>query len=533
MTFIDEAYSNFTINPDLGIISGDEATKGQVDVHEHQMTDRNTMLVSSYDLVPKDLERWSGPRDGWLYDSMFFEIDVKTSEVLFKWRALDHVPIRASKRMLSGRKTGTEKAPWEWFHINSIQAIGEDYLISSYYYHTIYFISGKNGKVLWQLNGQEGGGTLSDGELSVPLPASFKGQHHARAHNISNDGMTISMFNNNGGRKSNALAFYLPLPPSPYNPPQLVRRLETRSHPVGSATMGSYQMNLVNGNGFVGYGRTPIAREYGQIVDGGPNSELLWEGQYGYIGAAQCYRTMKAEWYGTPKAWDPVAVFEEVRLNVLPPRVYVSWNGATNISDWMIYAGDKEDKLKLMGVAEKKGFETTFELRKKDLKRCVQLGAVRNGDVIRRSNVACIEYSRGKDSWWSDTKTVAIFLTSTCITILAVVGARWRVHRRRRASLAVKPRHFDSSGHNEYHTWTRNLLFGLFSFGGGKEAALEEEGAELIAEFDKAKHDGHGSVIEHNEILDDGQSFADGEEDDEVEEGTRLPILSILHTNER
>ena len=41
VTFIGEDYTNFTLNPDLGINTLDPENRGQIDVHEHQMTDRN------------------------------------------------------------------------------------------------------------------------------------------------------------------------------------------------------------------------------------------------------------------------------------------------------------------------------------------------------------------------------------------------------------------------------------------------------------------------------------------------------------
>lgn len=384
VTFIDEEYTNFTINPDMNINTLDDANKGQIDVHEHQMTDRNSMVVSSYNNTQVNLTSIGGAEDGWIAESMFFEIDVETQEVLFEWRAADHIPFRDSRWPLRGRM-GQRHFPWDWFHINSVQRVGENYLISSRHLWAVFLISGKDGSVIWKLDGEHGGSFGS-------IPSRFRWQHHARAQNVTEHGMTISVFNNHvSGRptpetQTQGLALWVPLPASRKNPPQLVRKLQTDSNRVFSATQGSYTVDLGNGNGFIGYGKIPLAREYGPAGDG---SDLRWQARFGKNDAAMSYRAFKATWHGTPKNWDPIAAFEKVRLQQRrAPKVYVSWNGATDISAWAVFAGDDKESLKSVGIAKKKGFETVFDLENA---KCVQLGAIRDGEVIRASNVACIE----------------------------------------------------------------------------------------------------------------------------------------------
>jgi hypothetical protein len=206
--------------------------------------------------------------------------------------------------------------------------------------------------------------------------------------------MTVSVFNNmvNGKKiakfQTQGLAYWLPMPASPDNPPVLVKRLQTPSEMLFSGTQGSYQMDLGNGeefgkgNGFIGYGLSPFVREYGPADDG---SQLLWQAQFGEDKAVMNYRGFKMDWRGTPKSWDPTVVFEDPRA--LVPHVYVSWNGATDISGWAVFAGDSESSLESIGVATKKAFETVFELEKY---KCVQVGAIRDGEIIRMSNVACL-----------------------------------------------------------------------------------------------------------------------------------------------
>jgi hypothetical protein len=380
VTFLDEEYNKFTLNPDLGINTLEPATRGNIDVHEHQMTDRGTMMVTSYNNTQYDLSAMDGPADAWVADGMFFEVDIKTQEVLFEWKALDHLDLHASHYGFHAAGAGTSKrVPWDWLHINSVQRVGDDYLISGRHHFAVYLLSGKDGSVIWKLDGVNGGSFGS-------IPATFRWQHHARAHNVTKDGMTVSVFNNmvNGKKnektQTNGLAFWLPLPANPKNPPVLVKKLQTNEDMLFTGTQGSYQMDIGNGNGFVGYGTVPIVREFG------PTGDLLWQGQFGEETAVMNYRGFKMTWKGTPKDWDPVALIENPRLHT--PRVYVSWNGATEVTGWAVFTGDDRDSLESVGVAQKKAFETVFEVDKNV--QCVQVGAIRNGEIIRKSNVACV-----------------------------------------------------------------------------------------------------------------------------------------------
>lgn len=381
VTFIDEEYRKFTLNPDLGINTFEPATRGNIDVHEHEMTERGTMLVTSYNNTQLDLRHIGGPEDAWVADSMFFEIDVRTQEVLFEWRALGNLDFAATHYGFHAAGAGTtKKVPWDWVHINSVQRVGEDYLISTRHHFAIYLISGKDGSVIWKLDGLDGGDFGS-------IPAQFRWQHHARAHNVTEHGMTVSVFNNmvngphNADTQTTGLAFWLPLPPNKNNPPVLVRNLRSPDEMLFTATQGSYQMDLGNGNGLIGYGTVPIIREFDS------SGSILWQAQFGEMNAVMNYRGFKMEWTGTPRDWDPVVLIENPRLHT--PRVYVSWNGATGVEGWAVFAGKTSEEMEAVGAAEKRGFETVFDLEGKGVE-CVQLGAVRDGEIIRMSNIACL-----------------------------------------------------------------------------------------------------------------------------------------------
>ena len=66
---------------------------------------------------------------------------------------------------------------------------------------------------------------------------------------------------------------------------------------------------------------------------------------------------------------------------------YVSWNGATDLTAWNIYEGSQASRLSLIGQVASAGFETAFSVA--HMPQCLQVGAVREGVEIRRSDVVC------------------------------------------------------------------------------------------------------------------------------------------------
>lgn len=63
----------------------------------------------------------------------------------------------------------------------------------------------------------------------------------------------------------------------------------------------------------------------------------------------------------------------------------MSWNGATEVAGWVVYAGAKDTEVSKVGVAEKKGFETVFDVPVGD--GYLQVAAVQGGEEVRKSNV--------------------------------------------------------------------------------------------------------------------------------------------------
>jgi len=379
ISFLDTSYTYLNVLcPNFNLtIPGNETFECQADIHESYITDRNTLLVTAYNATPADLTAVNGSSNGWVFDCLFFELHPKTGEILFRWSALEHVPITESHQPL--RSSGSAAQPWDFFHINSVVNVGDHYLVNSRHTWTMYYL-GPQGEVAWRFNGETGGdfGPLPDG-------GKFRWQHHARVHNVTNTTFDMSIFNNNNQALDNSsshptdtLVYHLPFQPNNATPPLLKRRLQN-DQPLFADSQGSYQASLSNGNQFVTFGQLPLMKEYGPAVDG---SDLRWTARAGPDGLTQLYRGFKKEWHATPSYPPSLVVLPS---NETQHHGYVSWNGATDVTGWNVYEGESDEKLFHVGRVGFRGFETRFDVA--CWARYVQVGAVVNGTEVKRSDV--------------------------------------------------------------------------------------------------------------------------------------------------
>lgn len=99
-----------------------------LDIHECQVTQDNTVLISIYAARPINARPVGGPADGLLIDSLFQEIDPVTNELLFTWAAIDHFDITDShvpyEVITTSGATG-----WDWSHLNSVEKVRESVVV--------------------------------------------------------------------------------------------------------------------------------------------------------------------------------------------------------------------------------------------------------------------------------------------------------------------------------------------------------------------------------------------------------------------
>ncbi|KAL8764462.1 MAG: hypothetical protein Q9194_007065, partial [Teloschistes cf. exilis] len=295
ITFLDTSYNEIlTLCPQLNLTTPDNIKYAcQAGIHEASLTDRNTLLIDAYNVTMADLSSVGGPVHGWVFDNLILEIDPASGAILYRWSALEHIPITETKQPLAGTARN-QSQPFDWFHLSSIVQMGDGLLVSSRHTWTVYLV-GADSNIRWRLQGATGG---DFGPL--PANAQFAWQHHARPRHMSNTSLTLSLFNNANNYpynltsiSSTGLELNLTLPPNSSHSPALLERLHDPANPIYAGSQGSYQ-TLPHDHVLLDYGQVPVLCEYNAV------GEAIWTAQYGTPNRAQGYRAFKYEWHATP-----------------------------------------------------------------------------------------------------------------------------------------------------------------------------------------------------------------------------------------
>ncbi|KAJ5524566.1 hypothetical protein N7494_011216 [Penicillium frequentans] len=354
---LDTSYQEIftvTLNDDFRTASG-KIFDSYIDGHEHYITPQNTMLVSAVNFTQTNTSHLRrGRPDMWVIDSLFYEIDIKTNQILFKWDALEHIPISKTRLDLKGGKNLTDA--WDAYHINSVTPTRYGYLVNFRHIFSAFYIN-KNGSVRWELSGDsENGGDFESHNVK------FEWQHDIRVYNESDESLVLSLMNNDAMENqdkgpSRGLVVYV----------DLVNKKAWRTHEltdptdiVVSATQGSLQFlpYTETEHMLLGYGSIPKLKEYD--ADG----NVVLRGQFGNNPfEANAYRIFKFPWRAHPH-WDPVLVVNQT--TEYTTDAYMSWNGATEYDNWAILSAPSKTSLlqeeKVLLVHERTGFETHVQL---------------------------------------------------------------------------------------------------------------------------------------------------------------------------
>lgn len=345
------------------------------DQHEQYLTDRNTLVVTAYNATPYDLTPVGGPENGWLLDSLVYEIDIKTNEVLFKWRSSDHpeaIPLNGTYIPFggsSGDGTNITQA-FDYFHHNAIQTFEDGYLVSSRHYWTVYYISKSTGEVIWQIDVSllrdwsvlcganfAQGGNGADFELGPG--SNFSWQHDVRAQRQQDDTILMHMHDNANwepGEFNISKGLFLTVDEKAKKVTEKATFYDHKN-PAFSFAEGVCQP-LDNGHVLMEYGIVPRAKEFDA------NSEVVWEAQFGLTLQISSYRMYRQAWSGFPKTRPKASACKKSSGEV---EVFMSWNGATNFDGWLIYSGKNKGKGKTTRTeVHKNGFETNATISASD-----------------------------------------------------------------------------------------------------------------------------------------------------------------------
>jgi len=319
----------------------------KADIHEFQMTDRNSALVLSYVGIRQDLRKAGGVKNGKILDNVIQEVDVKTGAVLFEWHSMDDVPFTTGV----GQVPDNGKDSFDYFHANSIQADGDGYLVSSRRQSSIYRLHRKNAKIHWALAGS--GNSRNDFEMGEGTEFGY--QHDAQR--LPNG--DISMFDNALGRfeppvrdQSSALVLRLGKNDEGKRTATLVKRYENPT-PVAAQSQGNAE-TLANGNMFVGWGQVPQMTEFnaaGEVVFDAKHTGTVVPEQ----GVLSSYRIYKAPWSGI--APGKPAIASDAATN----KVWASWNGSQDTAQWKVLSGPDAGNLSELKTVPWADFETAID----------------------------------------------------------------------------------------------------------------------------------------------------------------------------
>ncbi|GKT60062.1 hypothetical protein ColTof4_00204 [Colletotrichum tofieldiae] len=325
-----------------------------IDMHEDLITPQGTMYFPANNVTQTDLTSVGGPADGWIVDSLFFEMDIKTNEILFQWSHLDHldeIPLVDSAAVYPLENLGRNQSyPWGPFHINSIERFADGgFLVSSRYYCSIFKIA-QNGSVEWTLNGRTGG------SFALRNGLSFCYQHDARIHAEGNGTTRISLFNNDNSGVASGVnqtsGILLEVNTATWEA-TLEQEFIDHEDTIFAVSQGNVQiLNDGSGHVVIGYGSTPKIKEFNA------EGECVFTAQFGEDKLVQSYRNHRYPWVGKPY-YAPKAFACNANNQT---EVYMSWNGATENKKWTVFAGASNDALTEKVTVDKTGFETKATL---------------------------------------------------------------------------------------------------------------------------------------------------------------------------
>ena len=306
------------------------------DLHEFILTPEGTALHTSYE------EGLTGREGRPLTVGRAIEVDVASKELVFVWSCYPEVNPHLSF---------TPSRP-DYFHINSIglwPGKERNLLISSRNTCAVYLIDRRRNRVAWRL-----GGRRSDFSMGPGVPFFF--QHDARP---LADGSGLSLFDD-----ASDPAFERVASGKVINLDHHARRATLRhrlfhtDHEFWTPSQGNVQL-LGNGGHVVGWGYLPYFSAFAPVPEDRLEAPMSMDGRFPK--GADSYRTFLFNWTGHPPASELRTVVRRV-AGTGRFRVWVSWNGATEVKAWHVHAGRSHDSARLVATVPKRGFETVIDV---------------------------------------------------------------------------------------------------------------------------------------------------------------------------
>lgn len=362
LTYFDDTNDQFVVlDSSYNVVESFGAGNGYTaDVHDLELLPNGHALFMIYDPQPVDMSAIvpGGSPTATVVGLVIQELDASRN-VVFQWRSWDYFDITDTSVDLTAERI-------DYVHGNAItQDTDGNLLVSNRHFDEITKIDRETGEIIWRLGGKKNQFTFLEGALP------FFHQHDIRRLENGN----ISLFDNRTGQAfpySRAVEFTV-------NEEELTisQAWQFRNTPdTYSFAMGNAQ-RLPNGNTLIGWGTA-----YPSISEVSEDGEKVFELTYALPYTS--YRGFRFPWEGEPSD-EPVLVLEPGLENTL----YFSWNGATDVTSFNIYAGSNSQPNILINNQMKDGFETSMILSETDNRYCsfqvVPLNAA--GEELTPSNL--------------------------------------------------------------------------------------------------------------------------------------------------
>ncbi|KAJ4150379.1 hypothetical protein LMH87_011131 [Akanthomyces muscarius] len=373
---------------------------------ELKLTDNGTAIMMMHRITQVD-KPFRGLQSGWINDAIIQEVDMASNELIFEWRASQHFDVETSQADIKNQGRTAETA-FDFFHATGIDIDHNgNYVISSQNMCNAAALHRTDGHMLWVL-----GGALNSFEdiatgQTVAMISSQGIQWHGDSTLLLLDGGYVPHVEGQAGRRSNARMIHLN---TTTNTAVLLRTYSTPAAVASRHSKGGLQ-RLRSGHVFVGWGDgDPSAVAYTEYSRSGrplctarfrkPSAPLFAGYTKTSSGGSRGRVISKYAWTGTPAAQPAMVVRPQ------ESALYVSWNGDTQTTAWVLRSNNTErgdGSLGARRVVEKTGFETRI-LIPRDVGEVMEIiGVDGDGKELVRSELI---WSEGASGTWSTQRVV-------------------------------------------------------------------------------------------------------------------------------
>jgi len=305
-------------------------------LHEIRITDDHTVLLAAYQIVPYKLGQANMMTDHF-QDYYFQEINLETNELLFNWRASDHLPIQGYLLTLED-DTVPDPVKRDYYRIASVDKDeAGNFLVLCCGAHAIFYIDGNDGHILWTLGGKNNSFT----DQRDDIVTSIQRPYHARFVRDSTANMDGKRYiavvdNSDGARPRRVLTILIDeasmrasLIAEVYHP---ANNVSTLQGPIQQLNNGNLLINWDFASGAIEY--SPTSTEVSCDVQVMPSHP---SGMYN-SGRHDLRSAFRLQWQGYPL--DPPTI----EIDETTGRLNLSWNGATEVKKWRLDGlGDLDD----------------------------------------------------------------------------------------------------------------------------------------------------------------------------------------------